>query len=378
MLRAAILLTACFAFSVSKAQAQEQVKGIQAEASANIDRPAERMVMRIDLLAKSTKSLPDAFAKLKARRSKVEKTLVSLGAVKDSIGFETAKADRSQDAMYEQMLKMAKSRMGSRTTFFPGGAAIAAPGAAAPSFAPVAAPAAIAPPAATAPAATAPAIAPSPFAPSTDNPNAVPLPPGVSPSAARGRKPAQPQLPPRPFYAIMAMTAEWPVNPGDPEAQVLEMEKLQATINAADLAGLKESQEMSPEEAELSEEMESSAIHLSYGSGRNEPKRGEPEFSFTASVPTEDYEKALAAAFRDAKIKATQLAKAAEIELGPLQSLQSSVRVTREEENNGFGLPHSRFSSYPVEFTPTDFVIPGSQPGMLSCSVTVSISYAIK
>ena len=113
MQRSLLLAAICFgtlpALELHAQLSSEQ--GIQGAGSVVMERPADRMRMQIDLLAKSTKDLPDAIAKLKAQRAKVEKQLETLGAVKESIKFAEPRVDDSQDDSQRQMEMMMRQRM---------------------------------------------------------------------------------------------------------------------------------------------------------------------------------------------------------------------------------------------------------------------------
>ena len=75
-----------------------------------LERSPDVMRMHIDLLAKG-KDLPDAIAKLKSRRTKVEKQLESLGAAKESVKFGDLAIGEAQDDRSRQMEMMVMQRM---------------------------------------------------------------------------------------------------------------------------------------------------------------------------------------------------------------------------------------------------------------------------
>jgi hypothetical protein len=284
-------------------------EGIHGSGSTVLERPAERMRMQVDLLAKSTKNLPDALAKLKAQRARVEKQLETLGADKASLKFSEPRLDESQDDAQQRMAMMVRQRMA---------------------------------------------------------------------AGGRGRKPGKEAAMAQPVKVAMRLTAEWPLKGEDPAGQLLEVRKLQDAIKAADLAGQKEAEELTPEEAELAEEMEDPEMYMG---GRQGPKPGEPAFIFTARIPAADREKGLAEAFQNAKSEAASLAKAAEIELGPLLSLRSSAGLDSDDGesyqqmyNSPFGglmRSHMRGNTDPGEAF-------GPAPGILKYRVGVMASFAIK
>ncbi|HEY4260861.1 MAG TPA: SIMPL domain-containing protein [Schlesneria sp.] len=283
-------------------QAQEPATGggIQASGMATIERPAEVMRMQVEILAKSAKDLPDALAKLKTRRTKVEKVLESLGADKKTITFGELRIDESQDANLARMEMMMHQRL-----------------------------------------------------------------------SQRGKKLTK-DVVAKPVRVAMRLTAEWRLKEGDATSQLLESKKLQDAIKAADLAGVKETEEQTAEEAEIAEEMEEP---VNPWGGQNQTKPGEPQFTFTAKIPAADREKAMAEAFRKARAEAEQLAKAAEVGLGRLQSVQANSAVDAEdfEVYRQYGLPYHGSADQSKGDDAT-----GLKPGMLKLRVGVTASFAIK
>jgi hypothetical protein len=95
---------------------------------------------------------------------------------------------------------------------------------------------------------------------------------------------------------------------------------LQEKIKAADLAGGKEVEKLSPEEEELAEE----ANQMMAQSGEESPQVGQPRFMYLATLSKEERQKAMSEAFANAKTQAADLAKAAGVELGPLVGISGS------------------------------------------------------
>lgn len=288
-----------------RAQYSSEV-GIMGSGQVVLERPADRMRMQIDVLAKSTKDLPDAVAKLKARQAKAEKQLETLGAIKDSIKFAEVRIDESQDDNQRQIQMMMRQRMAS----------------------------------------------------------------------GRGKKPTKEALA-KPIKVAMKLTAEWPLQGGDATAQLVSTKKLQDAIKAADLGGLKDAEEPTAEEAEAAEEADMEM--MSYG-GRQGPKPGEPAFIFSTKIAPADMEKARSDAYRSAKQEATQLAKAADMEIGPLRSLHASNGVDTDDSesyqymyNSGYGnmLRRQMNGSESGEAI-------GASPGLLKYRVGVTASFEIK
>jgi uncharacterized protein YggE len=280
--------------------AQVPGAGIQASGMVTIERPAEVMRMQVEILAKSAKDLPDAMAKLKSRRSKVEKVLESLGADKKAIAFGELRIDESQDANLARMEMMMHQRL-----------------------------------------------------------------------SQRGKKPTKAVVA-KPVRVAMQLTAEWRLKEGDATSQLVESKKLQDAIKAADLAGVKETEEQTAEEVEIAEEMEEPVNNWG---GQNQAKPGEPQFTFSAKIPAADREKAMAEAFRKARTEAEQLAKAAEVGLGRLQRLQATSSPDPEdfEVYRQYGYQNRGHANESEGDDAT-----GPKPGMLKLRVGVSVSFAIQ
>lgn len=99
-----------------------------------------------------------------------------------------------------------------------------------------------------------------------------------------------------------------------------------------DLAGSKA--EDSLEQAELMEEMDGmDDFSMNYG-GEEQIKPGTPQFTYMAQITAEGRAKAMADAYQKAQQKATQLAKAANVKMGPLVGLYGSGRGDAEMMEN--------------------------------------------
>lgn len=286
--------------ALTSVDAQEAVAGIQVSGMSTIERPAEVMRMQVEILAKSSKDLPDALAKLKTRRAKVEKALETLGADKKAIKFGELRIDDTQDDTHRRMEMMVQQRL-----------------------------------------------------------------------MQRGRKPPKEAIA-KPVRVAMRLTAEWPLKEGDITSQIIESKKLQDAIKGADLGGVKETEEQTAEESELEEEMEAP---INTWGGENQTKPGEPQFTFAAKIPVAAREKALAEAYRMARMEAEQLAKAAEIGVGRLQSIQSTASPDPEEFEayRQYGFQYRGRSGE----TDNNEAI-GSQPGILKLRVGVAAVFAIQ
>jgi hypothetical protein len=116
------------------------------------------------------------------------------------------------------------------------------------------------------------------------------------------------------------LTAEWPLTTKDPEEVFLFVQHLQEKVKAAKLAGGKEAEKPSPEEDEMTEEMQAETGFP----GEEEFDPNTPMCVYVAKVADEDRAKALAEAFQKAKADAQRIAQAAGIQLGPLVGLGAS------------------------------------------------------
>lgn len=158
-------------------------------------------------------------------------------------------------------------------------------------------------------------------------------------SGRRGRKPVEELAKVTTAKVQSELTAEWPLKFSDQADLLVQVAKLQEAIKAADLGGLRNKEESDAEEEELTEEME--GIQEMYGN-QDRPKPGAPSFLFVAQISVAQREKALGEAFRNAKQQATQLSKAADIELGPVRNLKAAAVDGLDNE----GLRAGYYGSY--------------------------------
>ena len=122
------------------------------------------------------------------------------------------------------------------------------------------------------------------------------------------------------------LTAEWPITAKTAEQLLIQAKELQERIKKADLAGLKEPKKLSPEEAELAEELEAMGSDRYYDD--SEAKPGEPQFVYLAEISDDELNEAMKKAFAQAKRKAERLAVAAGANLGNLASLKQLDSVS--------------------------------------------------
>lgn len=143
-----------------------------------------------------------------------------------------------------------------------------------------------------------------------------------------GKRAAKKEETKQPVAVSSTLTAEWKLQAKTGEELLVAATSLQEKIKAADLAGAKETSQLTPEEQEALEEMEAQGYDP-YGG--QEAKPGEPTFLFVASISETEREKAEAEAFQKAKQNAARLAKAAGAGLGKLQSLAGAAQPGADE-----------------------------------------------
>lgn len=283
-------------------------EGIHGMGEVVLERNPELMRLQVNLLAKG-KDLPEAITKLKARRTKVEKQLETLGAAKDSVKFGDVELDTAQDDQQRQMEMMLRQRMAQRRG---------------------------------------------------------------------GKRPAEKEVSVKPVKVLQTLKAEWLLKAANTTDLLVLSKKLQDAIKAADLGGLKDAEEPTPEEAELAEESEEMGMHFG---GQEGPKPGEPVFVFVAKINSADREKALAEAFRAAKQEAAQLAKAADLELGALRSLQGGGGIDAEDGADYRLLYNTPFgAAMRQQMTGRNHSgeAIGASPGVLKFKVTVNATFGLK
>lgn len=149
-----------------------------------------------------------------------------------------------------------------------------------------------------------------------------------------GKKDKEAAKPAEPVLVATMFTAEWKLDAKTPEDLLIAVHGLQEKIKAADLAGMKDADKLTPEQEEMLEEMEQ-AQQFNYN-GNETPKPGEPIFIFVSRIPEAEREKAIAEAFQKAKTQASKLAKAAGTELGSLKSLSSNSKSGNTNNYNQY------------------------------------------
>ncbi len=181
------------------------------------------------------------------------------------------------------------------------------------------------------------------------------------------------------------LTAAWLLKGKDTEALLVEIAQLQESINAADLAGRKDLEKQSTEDEELREELEGVQAEA-MNNNPNQPQPGTPSYKLVSKITSHDYSQALADAFRKAKSRAEETARAAGAELGPLRQLVSHAQAGGDSD--GSDDPRQAYAQMmqmtqmtrdelPLEAEPV-MEAQGAQPGEVSYRVTISDSFALK
>jgi hypothetical protein len=147
---------------------------------------------------------------------------------------------------------------------------------------------------------------------------------------SRGRAVPKGLQVPKSVAVSTTLTAEWPLKAETPEALLLELETLKEKVTAADLAGVKQAEKLSPEEEELAEEM----AQMMQNRGEEAAPVGQPVFIYVARITPEDRDKAMARAFAKARTQAEMVARAAGVKLGPLVGLSGHVQGGRAQHSS--------------------------------------------
>jgi uncharacterized protein YggE len=186
-----------------------------------------------------------------------------------------------------------------------------------------------------------------------------------------------------PVKVSVTLKAEWPIKSGSIEERLMAAQELQDKVREADVAGLKEIEQLTPEEKEAAEEAEGEDMPR-YMGGEEGAKPGEPLFLYVAKVSDEERTKLLADAFNKAKANAVRLARAAGTEPGPLRYLMSTGSSYMDYEGYaGYGSQYRQYF-YPLmqraqmEQGEDEAEAIGVQPGQVSMRVNVQAAFAIK
>lgn len=195
----------------------------------------------------------------------------------------------------------------------------------------------------------------------------------MSQMRARGRVP-EGLKPVKSVTVVSTVTAEWPLDQEKNQEMLMFVSGVKDKVVEADLAGLNEPKELTPEEEEMQAEME----QMMGGYYSNESENpGEPKFHYVAVVSDEARKQAMADAFAKAKSQAEMLAAAAGVELGPLQALQASPTSS----SSGYNYEYMRYMGvYPNggDEEPKDNEVIAPSPEALALRATIQASFAIE
>lgn len=137
---------------------------------------------------------------------------------------------------------------------------------------------------------------------------------------ANGRVPAGLE-PIKSVTVVSTVTAEWPLKQESNEQLLVFASELKNKVEEADLSGLKEPKQLTPEEEELQAEMQEMMGSIYTGESVSS---GEPAFYYVARVSENARMQAMAEAFAKAEGEAKMLAAAAGVQLGALQALTAN------------------------------------------------------
>jgi len=199
-----------------------------------------------------------------------------------------------------------------------------------------------------------------------------------------GKTPKKPKKVAEPVLVSAMLTAEWKLDTKSADELLLSVNALQEKIKAADLAGMKDAEKLSPEQEEMLEEMGDQEMY-NYNSN-NQPKPGEPVFLFVGKISDAERDKALGEAFQKAKAQATRVAKAAGAELGTLKSLTSH---DASSGYNGYGGNYDRYAYQALQAARAQAGIDdedgeveteamGVEPARVKVTITVMASFDLK
>jgi hypothetical protein len=186
---------------------------------------------------------------------------------------------------------------------------------------------------------------------------------------------------PRPITVIATVTAEWKLPAGDSAELLVAAHELQERIRAAKLAGEEEESSLTPEEQEILEE---SGGMFGYNDS-NEPKLGEPTFTYLTLISDVEHAQAMAEAFQKARAQATQLATATGGALGKLESVSTNSQPGLDQDDYGYQYNSAHYRAYQRLSRsqqgqggdePKEAV--GLQPGKVVYRVQVSAGFGLK
>lgn len=181
-----------------------------------------------------------------------------------------------------------------------------------------------------------------------------------------------------PVTVTVPLKAEWELNFANTDELLTIAYELQEKIKAADLAGTKEAEQLTPEEQELSEEQAAAEQMQMYGQQENKP--GTPVFLFVAAISDKERAAATAEAFTQAKEQAGRLAEAAKIGLGGLRTLNSHSQMADDGNSSGNNYAYQimrQQMAFGMEGEEQKEAV-GTRAGTLSLQVVVTASFDVK
>jgi len=186
----------------------------------------------------------------------------------------------------------------------------------------------------------------------------------------------------QPMVTVTArLTAEWNLDGADAIERMSAAYQLQQQLKAAKLSGADETEGLSEEEQELLEEAQMMMSNNYYS---DEQQPGEPKFLYYADVSGEERDAALKQAFDNAKAQAGQLAKAAGVGLGELQSLQDASAIAGLAQGLGYDFSYGGSDYQALQFAAEWLTADagaskaiGIEPGTLKYSVQLSVGFQI-
>lgn len=191
--------------------------------------------------------------------------------------------------------------------------------------------------------------------------------------SARGGKPPKGLELPKQATVTSTLHVDWPLKYDSHEALLIAVKQLQDQIAAADLAGLKEPKKLSPEEAELEEELAGAEEQYDPYGNRQQAPPGHPSYSYIAIIKPEERTAALAEAFAQAKTKAGQLAAAAGSQLGSLIELNSQGEGAIDEVYN----PYEQYARQMAMGDAKEGEATSASPGLIASRFTIQAKFRI-
>jgi len=182
-----------------------------------------------------------------------------------------------------------------------------------------------------------------------------------------------------PVVVSARLMAEWPLKGTDIDALLIEINQLQDSINAADLAGKKDLEKLSGDDDEVREELE--GMQANFGNDPSQAQTGAVTFTLVSKILPKDHAQALAEAYQKAKANAEETARAAGAVLGPIRQLGAQIQTgsetdTTDNEVQAYYrlMQGNRGGGKPAD-TAQVMEARGTQPGEVSYRVTVSAAF---